>query len=117
MAKAEEVGASSNVAVVDSGANLVAFLRMDDAMLGSADVAIRKARTAALFHMTTESLGSFAQPGQPLYGIEATNGGLILFGGGAPITDPSGAVIGGIGVSGSTVEIDTMLAGLGAGSC
>src|SRR5688500_15327672 len=93
-ARAKEVGALSNIAIVDSGANLVAFLRMDDAMLGSADVAIRKARTAALFCMTTEALGNLAQPGQPLYGIESTNGGLVLFGGGAPIRDVSGAVVG-----------------------
>ena len=113
--RSQEIGAASNIAVVDAGANLVAFLRMDNALLGSADVAIGKARTAALFRMTTDALGSLAQPGQPLYGIEATNGGLVLFGGGAPVLDEAGAVIGAVGVSGSTVEIDTMLANLGAG--
>jgi uncharacterized protein GlcG (DUF336 family) len=113
--KAQEVGALSNIAVVDSGANLVAFLRMDHAMLGSADIAIRKARTAVLFRMATEALGDIAQPGQPLYGIEGTNGGLVLFGGGVPIADASGAVLGAVGVSGASVEIDTMLAAVGAG--
>jgi uncharacterized protein GlcG (DUF336 family) len=111
--KSQEIGSLSNIAVVDSAAHLVAFLRMDNAMLGSADVAIRKARTAVLFSMSTEALGELARPGQPLYGIENTNGGLVLFGGGAPIKD-AGAVVGAIGVSGSSVEIDTMLAGVGA---
>jgi uncharacterized protein GlcG (DUF336 family) len=88
---------------------------MDRALLGSADVAIRKARTSALFCMETDALGALAQPGQPLYGIEATNGGLVLFGGGAPLRDESGSILGAVGVSGSTVEIDTMLASVGAG--
>jgi uncharacterized protein GlcG (DUF336 family) len=113
-AKAMEVGAWSNIAVVDAGANLIAFLRMDNAMLGSGDVAIKKARTAALFQMTTEALGGLSQPGQPLHGIEATNGGLVLSGGGAPIRDGNGDVIGGVGVSGSAVEVDTVLAAAGA---
>ncbi|MPZ22491.1 MAG: heme-binding protein [Dehalococcoidia bacterium] len=112
--KATEIGALSNIAVVDSGANLKAFLRMDDALLGSLDVSIRKARTAALFGLATETLGELAQPGAPLYGIDSTNGGLILFGGGAPIVNAEGAVIGGVGVSGSTVENDTMLSAVGA---
>jgi len=112
--KSEEIGAASNIVVVDASANLVAFLRMDGALLGSADVAIKKARTAALFGMNTETLGGLAQPGQPLYGIEATNGGLVLFGGGAALRYDTGSVLGAVGVSGSTVEIDTMLANLGA---
>jgi len=58
------------IAVVDSGANLKAFLRMDDAWVGSIDIAIKKAKTACFFGMATGQLGKLSQPGKPLYGIE-----------------------------------------------
>jgi uncharacterized protein GlcG (DUF336 family) len=114
VAKAVEAGARSNIAVVDAAANLITFLRMDGAMPGSGDLAIKKARTAALFQMTTEALSGLSQPGQPLHGIEASSGDLVLFGGGAPIRDAGGVVWGAVGVSGSTIEMDTMLAAAGA---
>ena len=72
-----------NIAVVDPSGMLVAFLRQDNAFVGSIDLSIKKARTAVLFNgLTTEMIGQQAQPGQPLYGIQETNGGLVLFGGG-----------------------------------
>ena len=83
--KARSLGNRSDIAVVDAGANLKAFVRMDGAFLGSIDVAIKKARTARLFDMETESLGELSQPGGPLYNIEHSNGGLITFAGGVPI--------------------------------
>jgi uncharacterized protein GlcG (DUF336 family) len=113
--RAQSMGIASNVAVVDAGVNLKAFGRMDGAFLGSIDVAIRKARTAKLFDMRTEELGAASAPGGPLYGIEQTNGGLVTFGGGTPIADAAGNIIGAVGVSGSTVENDTLLAQVGAG--
>src|SRR5690606_21729835 len=79
LAKAVEIGQPMNVAVVDAGAHLVAFARQDGAILASIDIATRKARTAALLKMTTAQLGEAAKPGAPLYGIEGTNGGLIIF--------------------------------------
>jgi len=108
--KAQELGAATNIAVVDLGANLKAFVRMDGAFLGSIDIAIRKARTACLFEMDTGELGKLSQPGGPLYSIEHSNGGLITFGGGVPIKTGSGEVIGAVGSSGSTVENDQMIA-------
>jgi uncharacterized protein GlcG (DUF336 family) len=108
--KARELGTATNVAVVDVGANLKAFVRMDGAFLGSIDIAIRKARTARLFKMDTGELGKLSQPGGPLYSIEHSNGGLITFGGGVPIKTGSGEVIGAVGSSGSTVENDQMIA-------
>ena len=108
--KARSLGNRSDIAVVDAGANLKAFVRMDGAFLGSIDVAIKKARTARLFDMETESLGELSQPGGPLYNIEHSNGGLITFAGGVPIKSPDGEVIGAIGVSGSTVENDRAVA-------
>jgi uncharacterized protein GlcG (DUF336 family) len=112
--KARELGAATNIAVVDAGANLKAFVRMDGAFLGSIDIAIRKARTARLFEMDTGELGKLSQPGGPLYSIEHSNGGLITFGGGVPIKTGAGEVIGAVGSSGSTVENDRMIAEAGA---
>src|SRR5262249_19878654 len=101
------------IAVVDAGAHLKGFVRMDGAFLGSIDITIRKARTARLFDIETGSLGELSQPG-PLYNIEHSNGGLITFSGGVPIKSPNGEVTGAIGVSGSTVENDRAVALAGA---
>ena len=111
--KALEMGVKMNIAVVDAGANLVAFARMDDAWLGSLDISIRKAKTARFFDMPTGAIGGLSQPGGPLFGIEHSNGGLISFPGGIPIKDASGKVIGAIGVSGSSVEDDHAVAEAG----
>ncbi|MGP0224048.1 GlcG/HbpS family heme-binding protein [Paenarthrobacter sp. NCHU4564] len=101
-----------NVAVVDAGGNLKAFSRQDGAWLGSIDISIKKARTARYFDMPTGTIGSLSQPGGPLFNIEVSNGGLITFPGGLPITI-DGAVVGAIGVSGSTVEDDHAVASAG----
>merc|ERR1712001_725133 len=108
--KSRELGLKMNIAVVDSGANLVGFLRMDGAWLGSVDIAIKKAKTATFFQMNTETIGSLSQPGGSLFNIEHSNSGLITFPGGIPLRSSSGQMIGGIGVSGSTVENDKIVA-------
>lgn len=108
--KALEMGVKMNIAVVDAGANLTAFARMDDAWLGSLDISIKKAKTARFFDMPTGDLGKASQPGGPLFNIEVSNSGLITFPGGIPIKDGSGKIIGAIGVSGSTVEDDHAVA-------
>ncbi len=105
-----------NIAVVDGGANLVAFARMDGAWLGSLDISIKKAKTARFFDMNTGTIGELSQPGQPLYNIEHSNNGLITFPGGVPVKDANGTVIGAVGVSGSTVENDHAVAEAGATS-
>jgi len=102
------------IAVVDSGANLKAFMRMDDAWVGSIDIAIKKAKTAVFFGMPTGQIGKLSQPGGPLFGIEHSNDGLITFPGGLPIVDKDGVLIGAIGVSGSSVENDHTVAQAGA---
>jgi uncharacterized protein GlcG (DUF336 family) len=112
--KATELVVKMDIAVVDSGARLKAFVRMDGAWLGSIDIAIKKARTARLFDMNTGEIGKLSQPGGSLYNIELSNGGLISFPGGIPLKDSTGEVIGAIGVSGSTVEDDHLVAGAGA---
>jgi uncharacterized protein GlcG (DUF336 family) len=114
MAKANEIGAKMNIAVVDAGANLKAFARMDGAWLGSVDVSQKKAKTARYFDMPTGEIGKLSQPGGSLYNIEHSNGGLITFPGGVPIVSAQGVVIGGIGVSGSIVENDHLVASAGA---
>jgi len=112
--KAEKQGTLMDIAVVDAGANLKAFVRMDGAFLGSIDISIKKAKTARFFNMPTGKLGELAQPGKPLYNIEFSNGGLITFPGGLPLKDKDGNIIGAIGVSGSSVEDDHEVALAGA---
>ena len=112
--KSKELGCKMDIAVVDAGANLKAFVRMDGAWLGSIDIAIKKARTARYFNMNTGAIGELSQPGGALYNIEHSNGGLITFPGGVPLTDADGTIIGAIGVSGSAVEDDHAAAQAGA---
>ena len=108
--KADHIGAKMNIAIVDAGANLKAFHRMDGAWLGSIDIACKKARTARQFDMPTGDIGSLSQPGGALFNIEHSNGGLISFPGGLPVVNDNGSVIGAVGVSGSTVENDHAVA-------
>ena len=111
--KAAEIDTLMDIAVVDAGGNLKAFARMDGAWLGSIDISIRKARTARYFDMNTGDIGALSQPGGPLYNIEVSNTGLITFPGGIPLT-LNGEIVGGIGVSGSSVENDHTVAEAGA---
>lgn len=112
--KSESLGVKMNIAIVDSGTNLVAFNKMDDAWLGSIDISQKKARTSRYFNMDTGVIGSLSQPGGSLYNIEHSNGGLITFPGGVVIKNAAGEIIGAIGVSGSTVEDDHAVAAAGA---
>jgi uncharacterized protein GlcG (DUF336 family) len=118
--KSMEIGVKSCIAVLDSGGNLKSFTRMDDAWVGSIDIAIKKAKTACYFAMPSGEIGKLLLPGSPLYGIEHSNDGLITFPGGLPIVDDEGILIGAIGVSGDTVENDHIVAQAGinvAGVC
>ena len=114
MKKAQELKTKMDIAIVDAGANLKGFIRMDEAWIGSIDIAHKKAKTARFFNMNTGEIGKLSQPGGPLYNIEHSNGGLISFPGGIPIKNAQGDVIGAIGVSGSTVEHDHAVAEAGA---
>jgi uncharacterized protein GlcG (DUF336 family) len=103
-----------NIAVVDDGGNLVAFAAMDDTKLIGEDISQKKALTSVYFQMDTRDLAPLVQPGQPLYGIEATTGGrLVVFGGGVLLRTPDGAVAGGVGVSAGTVDEDHQVAEAG----
>lgn len=113
-AKAKQLDLMMNIAVVDTGVNLVSFARMDGAWLGSIDIAMRKAKTAGYFNMESGELGKLSQPGGPGWQIEHSNGGLITFPGGVPIRNGKGQIVGAIGASGSTVENDHAVAQAGA---
>lgn len=111
--KAAEINTKMDIAVVDAGGNLKAFVRMDGAWLGSIDISIKKARTARYFDMNTGDIGGLSQPGGSLFNIEHSNGGLITFPGGVPLK-VGDTVVGAIGVSGSSVEDDHAVAEAGA---
>jgi uncharacterized protein GlcG (DUF336 family) len=111
--KAEEIGVQMNIAVVDAGGNLTAFIRMDNAWLGSIDIAQGKAFSARAFDMSTKDLGAESQQGKSLFGINASNHGkIIIFAGGIPLKDGE-RVVGAIGVSGGSVEQDQEVAEAG----
>ena len=114
LAFAEKQGVPMNIAILDAGGNLKAFCRMDGAFLGSIDVSMKKAKTARFFNMSSEKLGAASQPGNELYGIEVTNDGLVIFGGGELLTNKDGVIVGAIGVSGGTVRGDMNVAQAGA---
>jgi uncharacterized protein GlcG (DUF336 family) len=109
-AKARELGLPVVIAVLDAGAHLKAFRRMDGAVLASIDIAIRKASTAVLFQANSESVWDYCKPGAPAHGLELTNGGLAPFGGGIPLRGSDNVVIGALGVSGGTVPQDIEVA-------
>ncbi|WP_301923084.1 heme-binding protein [Ferruginibacter sp.] len=113
-AKAIEMDVKMNICIVDAGADILAFVRMNGAWLGSGDISLKKAKTARFFDMNSGVIGSLSQPGGSLYNIEHSNGCLISFPGGIPVKNAQGEVIGAIGVSGSSVENDHTVAEAGA---
>jgi len=118
-AKATSLGIAYNIAVVDAGGHLIAFLRQDGALIGSIDLAIDKAVTARIFDKTTSELAALSQSGKPLFGIQESNAGkVVIFGGGIPVV-LNGSIIGAVGTSAGTVEqdIDVAEAALAALEC
>jgi uncharacterized protein GlcG (DUF336 family) len=109
-AKATSLGIAYNIAIVDAGGHLVAFVRQDGALIGSIDLAIDKAMTARFFDKTTSELATLAQSGKPLFGIQESNAGkIVIFGGGIPIV-LAGNIVGAVGTSAGTVEQDIEVA-------
>lgn len=108
--KARSMGLNCDIAIVDEGANLVAFYRMDNARIGGIDISQNKAWTSVAMQMPTANLAQSAQPGGPTFGINTTNHGrLVILGGGIPLMR-DGKVVGGIGVSGGTSAQDIEVA-------
>src|SRR5262245_15015931 len=109
-AKAASFGIAYNIAIVDAGGRLVAFVRQDGALIGSIDLAIDKAVTARIFDKPTSDLARLAQPGKPLFGIEQSNDGkVVIFGGGLPVRI-GGNIVGAVGTSAGTVQQDIAVA-------
>lgn len=103
---AEDRGWRVAVAVLDSGGDLLAFARMDSARVKPIEIAMLKAGTAATTGRSTLDLRRIALiESDPPHGIERAPG-IIIIEGGEPIFTKSGALIGGIGVSGATPAQD-----------
>lgn len=112
--KARALDIAVVIAVIDAGTHLKAFRRMDGAVLGSIDIAIKKARTAALFEIDSEAVWEYAKPGAPAEGLHLSNGILAAFAGGIPLRGAAGEMLGAIGVSGGAVAQDREVAAAGA---
>ena len=113
--KAIEIGQPMNIAVVDEGANLISHIRMDNAWIGSINIAINKAFTSRAFNISTKELAENSQPGDQFYGIHVSNHDrVMIFAGGIPLKDSKGVVIGAIGVSGGSGVQDQTVAEAGA---
>lgn len=113
--KAIEIGQPMNIAVVDEGANLISHTRMDNAWIGSINIAINKAFTSRAFNISTKELAENSQPGDQFYGIHVSNHDrVMIFAGGIPLKDSKGLVIGAIGVSGGSGVQDQTVAEAGA---
>ena len=112
--KAAEIGVNAVVAVADRGANPVLVQCMDNAYIASYDIALNKSYTSVALKMPTWKLSELAKPGNSLYGIQHTNGGkIVIFGGGEPLCNRKGEIIGALGVSGGSESEDTALAAYG----
>jgi uncharacterized protein GlcG (DUF336 family) len=113
--KANELGQPMNIAVADTGGNLVAHVRMDGAWIGSIDIAINKAFTSRAFDISTRDLAKSSQSGGQFFGIHASNHGrVMIFAGGVPLRRSGGGVVGAVGVSGGSGEQDHAVAEAGA---
>jgi uncharacterized protein GlcG (DUF336 family) len=111
IAEAERIGVAVSVAVVDAGGVLRAFARMDGAEIAGEVLAVDKAYTAVAHRTPTAELGALAQPGGELFGLQANGRGrYVMFGGGLPVSDGDGNVVGAVGVSGAAVAEDVACA-------
>jgi glc operon protein GlcG len=110
IAETKKRGWKLNVAVVDSGANLVAFARMDGAQLGSIAISEHKARTAAKYRRETKAFEAGIQGGNTylltLDDVIGSRGGVLLMQG--------GHIVGAIGCSGGTGSQDEVACKAGA---
>jgi glc operon protein GlcG len=99
-----------NIAIVDSGGNLVAFERMDGAQLASISIAEHKARVAVTFRRETKAIENGIQGGNNYL---ITLDGVIGSRGGIPLIE-NGKLIGAVGCSGGTGSQDEVVAKAGA---
>lgn len=111
LTKAEELSEPSCMAVVDQGGNIAGFVRSDDALFGTAEIALTKAYTAAAFKMPNGDLSADVQPGGEIFNVETAGRGrsFTAIAGGFPLMRAE-KCIGAIGVSGGPVEHDVLIA-------
>lgn len=112
--KAKSLNIPVSIAVVDTGGHLVSFARLDS-VFGVIDFAIKKAKTAAMFGVDSDIMGSIIA-GTDIhgYGMLNSNGGLLTIAGGVVIKNEEGKIIGAIGSSGGTPEQDKEIAAAGS---
>jgi len=110
IAESKKRGWKLNVAMVDSGANLVAFARMDGAQIGSIAISEHKARAAAKYRRETKAFEAGVQGGNyyllTLDDVIASRGGILIM--------QNGQIIGAIGCSGGTGSQDEVVCRAGA---
>lgn len=114
--KARSMDIAVSIAVVDAGGHLMALARLDS-VYGVVDFALKKARTAVMFGVDSEVMGSIVS-GADIhgYGMLNSNQGLLTIAGGVVIRNSDGKVIGAVGSSGGTPEQDKEIAQAGATS-
>ena len=109
--KAKEIGVKAVIAISNKGAHPVLVECADDSLIASYDIAVNKAYTVVALKMSTKELAELAKPDGSLYGIQFTNDNkIVVFGGGEPLTNKNGKIIGGVGISGGSEQQDTALA-------
>lgn len=111
LAEAKKHNWKLNIAVVDSGSNLVAFQRMDGAQLASIQIAEHKAHASVNFRRETKIFENAIQVNDMRY--ITTLDGVIASRGGIPLIE-SGKIIGAIGCSGGTGSQDEVVCKAGA---
>ncbi len=100
--KAQDLGVAVSTTIVDSHGSIIAVSRMDGAIPISPSFAYEKAYTAASLGMPTGALAGYAKEGKPYFGLPDVLGGrLTVIAGGLPVKKDK-AIIGGVGVGGST---------------
>lgn len=112
--KAKELNTPVSIVVVDTGGHVMNLVRLDSAY-GLVDFALKKAKTAVMFGVDSDVMGSIIAGAElNSYGMLNSNGGLLTIAGGVVIKDKDGNVIGAIGCSGGTPEQDKEIAEAGA---
>ncbi|SHE76273.1 GlcG/HbpS family heme-binding protein [Pedobacter caeni] len=111
--KAKSLNIPVSLAVVDTGGHLVAFARLDS-VYGVIEFALKKARTAVMFGVDSEVMGTIVAGADVHgYGMLNTNDGLLTIAGGVLIKNKEGNIIGAIASSGGSPEQDKEIASAG----
>ena len=112
-AEARRIGVDMDIAVVDDGGHLLAFIRMDRAKVTSIQIAIDKAFTAAGTRKPTREYKAVGAPDGPAFGIHVSHHGrFTIYGGGVPIA-VDGECLGAVGCSSGSPDQDEQVARAG----